>query len=233
MLRQVEIELLNDVVHNFDNLIIEYNGEAVVSNLIVSSGLIVNTGDVDIDDTMIKNHYLTAILPNETKIHAVDVSDSDIEITPTTTDRKITFGFDLLKKNEYFPFSVIYEDNSYSKYAKNISFSHRIRKVDSAVRQIDARGLYESTNIKSVLLYMFLSMGMMLSIRNVFLENKENLIVFFNTFTGLTDETFPTVALIVLGLLFFVGGASLFIGIVISYIRNIRLAKSINVQKYI
>lgn len=139
------ISLFKSIVKELDDIEIKYKNKIIGENLIMFKGTFFNSGNADIDKTMVHKPLLIK-LPEDyiwTKAKIVDKSN-DVVIKESIDNNQLIFNWDILKENEYFTFDSIIEykpdpdkdsiSDDYDitrKLSRNISFNHRITNLKS------------------------------------------------------------------------------------------------------
>ena len=143
------ISLFKAIVQNLDGIEIKYQGNRIGENLILFKGTIFNTGNIDIDKSII-HKPLTIELPKTCswiKYKIIDKSDG-LDVEPIKEENNVVFNWELLKEGEYFTFDSLIEYHSDSEENKNkeldlrkdllekISFNTRITNLKSVKKEI-------------------------------------------------------------------------------------------------
>ena len=147
-LKNTCIYLFKAIVKNLDGIEIKYHGNKIGENLILFKGTIFNTGNVDIDESIIHKPLSLKLPANYSWIEykIIDTSDG-LEVEITREDDKLIFTWELLKESEYFTFDSLIEFNSDEIDKKTqdqdlnecliekISFDHRITSLKSIEKE--------------------------------------------------------------------------------------------------
>lgn len=148
-IRQEILPLFKSIVKNLDEIEIKFKNSPISPSLILLKASIVNTGNIDLDKSFI-HKPLKISLPKDTKIIQVKISDFSEGVNPTvvnTSNNETEFIWELLKKNEFFTFDILFEKNdstennkiddyeSIRKIEKEISFNHRITNLSSVSKE--------------------------------------------------------------------------------------------------
>jgi hypothetical protein len=145
------ISLFRKVVKDLDELEIKYKGQPVDKNLIIYKGTFFNSGNTDIDKSII-HKPLQIILPKDYEWKKVGIIDKSEEVNVETVinSNELTFIWDILKENEFYTFDSVIEykpkisnDNKSSSevesitrhLSKNIKFSQRITNLKSVTKE--------------------------------------------------------------------------------------------------
>jgi hypothetical protein len=143
------ISLFRSIVKEIDDIEIKYKDKVIDENLIIFKGTFFNSGNSDIDKTIIHKPLLIK-LPEDyiwTKAKIIDKSN-DIAIKESIDNNQLIFKWDILKENEYFTFDSIIEYKQSSdkddisddfnitrNLSRNIRFNHRITNLKSIKKQ--------------------------------------------------------------------------------------------------
>ncbi len=147
------ISLFRSIVKNLEEIEIKYKDKTIEQNLILFKGTFFNSGNTDIDHSII-HKPLTVELPhyfNWKKAKIIDKSE-DVVIENKIEKNQLILDWDILKENEYFTFDSVIEykpdseqnrdnditSNEYDitrQLSRNIKFSHRITNLSSVSKE--------------------------------------------------------------------------------------------------
>jgi hypothetical protein len=145
------ISLFKTVVKDLEDVEIKYKGKKIDENLLIFKGTFFNSGNTDIDKSIIHQPLKVALPENYEwkKIKIIDQS-KDVNFNLDYTENEATFNWDILKENEYFTFDSVIEykpqlktENNQESSVKditrhltrNISFSHRITNLKAIEKE--------------------------------------------------------------------------------------------------
>jgi hypothetical protein len=147
-LKNTCIYLFKAIVKNLDGIEIKYQGNKIGENIILFKGTIFNTGNVDIDESIIHKPLSMKLPANYSWIEYKIIDKSDgLEVAVIKEDNKLIFNWELLKESEYFTFDSLIEFNSDEPDKKvqdqdlndclieKISFDHRITSLKSVAKE--------------------------------------------------------------------------------------------------
>lgn len=125
------IGLFNSIIKNFSEIKIQYNDLPISEQMIYLKASFINTGSIDLS-TKDNSHKLSIDLPREFKWINWKITghSKDIDCSLSSNNNKLTFDFDLLRKNEFIQFEAFAEIKNTHKpaitFRKSLTFSHRI-----------------------------------------------------------------------------------------------------------
>lgn len=161
------IRLFDEIVRNFSELSVLYEGKPVDPNLVLIEGSLLNTGRKDIDPQMVE-HKLKCNLPEgfrwvrAKRIGATEHVQADVAIV---NDTALEFTMGLLRRNEFVRFQALaavpHEGKKDSSLEDSLSFSHRIADTCSVqkVRISSNRTQKRISRILSIVFSIYLSFG--------------------------------------------------------------------------
>jgi hypothetical protein len=136
-LKNASISLFKTIVKNLDDIEIKFNGNKINENLILFKGTFFNSGNVDIENSIV-HKPLEIELPsnyNWVSHKLIDMSEG-LGLKAQVNGSKLIFDWDLLKEGEYFTFDSLIEyksskdDHANSdigkQLVKNLTINHRI-----------------------------------------------------------------------------------------------------------
>lgn len=143
--------LFTKTVENLKELEINYKGSHVDTNLIFYRGTFFNSGNTDIDKSVIYR-TLEAILPENYEWKSVEIckKSDEINLEFQCHEKVITFSWDIFKENEFFTFEAIVEykpqttnDKHLEKnrfdpvenLSNKINFTHRIKDLKAIKKE--------------------------------------------------------------------------------------------------
>lgn len=145
------ISLFKTVVKDLAEVEIKYKGKKIDENLLIYKGTFFNSGNTDIDKSII-HQPLKVTLPENFEWKKVIIIDQskDVNIILDYNESEATFNWDILKENEYFTFDSVIEykpqpNTDKSKdtvilditrhLTRRIKFSHRITNLKSVEKE--------------------------------------------------------------------------------------------------
>ncbi|WP_072883585.1 hypothetical protein [Chryseobacterium takakiae] len=143
------ISLFKNVVKDLEEVEIKYKGKKIDENLLIYKGTFFNSGNTDIDKTII-HQPLKVKLPENYEWKKIKIIDQsmDVNISFNHTESHLTFHWDILKENEFFTFDSVIEYKPQTEIneksetiditrhlSRNISFSHRITNLKSIQKE--------------------------------------------------------------------------------------------------
>lgn len=143
------ISLFKTVVKDLEEIEIKYKGKKIDENLLIYKGTFFNSGNTDIDKSIIHQPVKVSLPKNYEwkKIKVIDQSKG-VNILLEHNENELTFDWDILKENEFFTFDSVIEykpqpDNDAKVIIKditrhlsrNINFSHRITNLKSIEKE--------------------------------------------------------------------------------------------------
>lgn len=143
------ISLFKSIVKEIEDIEIKYKDKVIDENLIIYKGTFFNSGNSDIDKTIIHQPLLIKLPEGYiwTKAKIIDKSN-DIAIKESIDNNQLIFNWDILKENEYFTFDSIIEykpssdkddiSNDFNitrNLSRNIRFNHRITNLKSIKKE--------------------------------------------------------------------------------------------------
>lgn len=143
------ISLFKTVVKDLEEVEIKYKGKKIDENLLIYKGTFFNSGNTDIDKTII-HQPLKVKLPENYEWKKIKIIDQsmDVNISFNHTENDLTFHWDILKENEFFTFDSVIEYKPQNEItekseiiditrhlSRNISFSHRITNLKSIQKE--------------------------------------------------------------------------------------------------
>lgn len=145
------ISLFETVVKDLEEVEIKYKGKKIDENLLIYKGTFFNSGNTDIDKSIIHQPLKVSLPENYEwkKIKIIDQS-KDVNIALDYNESEATFNWDIIKENEYFTFdsvieykpepkneedkdSIIHDITRY--LTRNIGFNHRITNLKSIEKE--------------------------------------------------------------------------------------------------
>ncbi|SFN22182.1 hypothetical protein SAMN05421741_102180 [Paenimyroides ummariense] len=153
-LENKQINVQEDLLKNFDNISISYNGQEINSNLIFIRGFIICDGDKDITS---KNNFIEIISSSNSNWTDFKIISKSKGLTETSTIKEniATINFDLFKSQENFEFEGIIEKSENVKIEDiKLKFFHRIPNIDKIeiLKAEDLKNLKYSFMISTILL---------------------------------------------------------------------------------
>lgn len=158
-LKNASISLFKTIVKNLDDIEIKFRGSKINENLILFKGTLFNSGNVDIEKSIV-HMPLEIELPsnyNWVSHNIIDMSEG-LGLTAQISGNKLIFEWDLLKEGEFFTFDSLIEYQSHKedqsnldverKLVKNLIINHRItdlkkiNKENSIPRPMPFGGLF-------------------------------------------------------------------------------------------
>jgi hypothetical protein len=131
------INLIDDIVKNFDEISILHNNRNVKENIIYYKGCFINTGEIDITRSLIEKNLSLSFTNNKwLKIKSTNSSDGLKCEARLIDEATVEFDFNLLRKNEFFEFEALIELNSDADKHFNPNINHRIANTEK-IKRID------------------------------------------------------------------------------------------------
>ncbi|MBI1226256.1 MAG: hypothetical protein GC192_13565 [Bacteroidetes bacterium] len=122
------IDLYDEVVKNFNELIITFKGKEINKNFNLLRGYLINSGNLDISSQLIENR-VKLILPKSSEVHDAKVigHSNNLKVELIKSDNSVIFDMGLFRKNEFIHFEILSEvPESIKKVEEQIKFEHRI-----------------------------------------------------------------------------------------------------------
>ncbi len=143
------ISLFKSIVKELEDIEIKYKDKVIDENLIMFKGTLFNSGNSDIDKSIIHKPLSISLPSNYTWTKAKIIDKSiDVVINDSIENNHLVFNWDILKENEYFTFDSIIEykptpDNKSNsddyditrELSRNIDFNHRITNLKSIIKE--------------------------------------------------------------------------------------------------
>jgi hypothetical protein len=141
LLKNASISLFRTIVKNLDDIEINYKGNKINENLILFKATFFNSGNIDIERSIIHKPLEIELPKNYTWIShkLIDLSEG-LQVKANISENKLIFEWDLLKEGEYFTFDSLIEcksdqgdQNKTSDVAKkllrDLKINHRITNL--------------------------------------------------------------------------------------------------------
>jgi hypothetical protein len=143
LIKHSVIGLFNNIAKNFDEISIQYKGEAIKENVIYLKASIINDGDLDIDGKTIEK-TINLNLKTELKWIKAKVTETSPDLNCETiienNQSDLKFNFGLIRKKEFFQFEALIETLKKEQKAENIfdeiTITHRIANTQKIKRAI-------------------------------------------------------------------------------------------------
>lgn len=141
--------LFETVVKDLAEVEIKYKGKKIDENLLIYKGTFFNSGNIDIDKSII-HQPLRVSLPENYEWKKIIIIDQsrDVNVLVDYNESEATFNWDILKENEYFTFDSVLEYKPQPNTDKdidirditrhltrNINLSHRITNLKSIEKE--------------------------------------------------------------------------------------------------
>lgn len=138
-----EIPLFKQEIKGLEGLEIKYKGKEIQENLILFNGILCNTGNVDIERSIIHEPY-KLVLPQEYEWKNVSLWDKNgCKATYSKNQNELVFTWDLMKRGECLVFNTIIEkiqhngeDSLNTNLHKEISIKERITNLSTKREKI-------------------------------------------------------------------------------------------------
>ncbi len=115
------ISLFKAVVKNLDEIEIKFKGKKIDENLIIFKGTIFNTGNTDIDQSIVHQPVTLTLPSNYHWIQSSILDKSEgLNVEYKIVGADLIFEWDLLKEKEYFTFDSLIEYKAEKNEDKNL-----------------------------------------------------------------------------------------------------------------
>jgi hypothetical protein len=132
------IPLFRSIVKNMDGIDISYNNQRITPSLTLLKGCFINTGNKDIDKSIIHEPISLTLPENNKWLKTTTVSTSPgvQALHKIRDDSTLEFSWDLLKQNEFIKFDALIhaEEETADKVGSLVKFSQRITNLDKVER---------------------------------------------------------------------------------------------------
>lgn len=149
--RQESLGLYDTIIKNFPQIQILYNDKAINEQLVYLKGSFINTGTIDISETMVEEK-LSLFLPEDMKWIDAKISKTSPRLNSSVavSDNKLTFNLGLFRINEFLQVEALAEvkngKNQSSLLNKSFSFQHRIANT----QQVNAKELLSKNQLNQL-----------------------------------------------------------------------------------
>ena len=145
--REESIGLFDTLVKNFPQITIQYEGENISKQIVLVRGYLINTGDIDIKESMVDDKLKISLPPEFAWLNSKIVEGSignKFHLTPVNKN-ELELDLGLFKKDEYLRLEALVEvpisqGKTSPLVSDKLSFSHRIADTSKVeIKTLDLR----------------------------------------------------------------------------------------------